>query len=503
MTQEKLVGFIDQEISSLNLNEHIIKYEVSPNHKKLKGTEKDSYVLSSSVEGYLIEGKNLRSVLFGVYDLSNKLISNSSILIDSVSEVARFHRRGNILEVINDIPYVKSLIDQAGKNKLNEFFFTFKLWDEISKDVIEDLEKRGMNVCLGGHSLNFLLNDIISEESKNAFNLSFFENDFLMQKSIQKIVKTCAQYDLINRLSIWPADFGINAKKGYEFMSQYIEYIDRLKLALETNNLTVEVEHIVYNAGLSWEMLERDERIEGSTKSNILYAYWGRDYSNSINAEETHQSRAKEILKDWKTISDKNKTNLTVLEYYSDFYMMSELFPPLANRIEDDLNQFEAMELYGVLNLIVPLLNSKNYEDIKNTYPWQWIHLYNNYIYSNLAWGDDLETLKNKWFRNFTKTNEWIIFMDKLEAKLSQVSRFNRVLFNKRVVDIYEYEEDNYEHVLIILKETIDLINENEVLFKVKGDDVEAESLENKTINYIKMIKGLIEKTLTKMKISE
>ena len=31
MTQEKLVGFIDQEISSLNLNEHIIKYEVSPN----------------------------------------------------------------------------------------------------------------------------------------------------------------------------------------------------------------------------------------------------------------------------------------------------------------------------------------------------------------------------------------------------------------------------------------------------------------------------------------
>ena len=61
------------------------------------------------------------------------------------------------LETINDPGYINSLIDWGVKNGQNEYFFTFFLWDEIKSYVAPELQKRNVDVTLGGHSLSYLL----------------------------------------------------------------------------------------------------------------------------------------------------------------------------------------------------------------------------------------------------------------------------------------------------------------------------------------------------------
>ncbi|MFK4997052.1 hypothetical protein ACI2OX_04115 [Bacillus sp. N9] len=77
----------------------------------------------------------------------------------------------------------------------------------------------------------------------------------------------------------------------------------------------------------------------------------GRDYSEPLQSKRPEQERAFEALHDWAEHGEQ----VTVLEYYSDHFMLSELFPPLLTRIHDDLQTYKKLNLCGVLNLIVPI----------------------------------------------------------------------------------------------------------------------------------------------------
>ena len=191
--------------------------------------------------------------------------------------------------------------------------------------------------------------------SRQDEKLKFFaENTYLQDKVIQKIVAICLENEVITRISLWPEDIGIDEKNASGFLPTYIRFTEKLKEALNEEGLQVEVEYIVYNAGLSWNMLERENQTEASDQVDALYAYWGRDYSSAIDSNEPRQFRAYQTLQDWNEQTKKRGRSLTVLEYYSDHFMLSELFPPLLTRIQQDLQDYKQLNVNGVLNLIVP-----------------------------------------------------------------------------------------------------------------------------------------------------
>lgn len=264
---------------------------------------KDGFAVIEKDEQICIVGKGERSVLYGVYHLCEKKLGYSWVHLNEHKGVhqhkaaasiqhPRFSRRGNIIETIDDPIYINRLIDWGAKNGMNEFFFTFFLWDKVEKYIENDLVKRSMHVTLGGHSLSFLLND-----DKN--QATHFLKDLNSQETvIKRIHDICSASPVVTRISLWPEDVGIQQDDYASFMPAYIKFTEKLKSSLK--DLQVEVEHIVYNAGLEWNMLERNEDTEASGKVDVLYAYWGRDYSDSIHSGREEQSRATDSLLDWR-----------------------------------------------------------------------------------------------------------------------------------------------------------------------------------------------------------
>nr|WP_255551398.1 alpha-glucuronidase family glycosyl hydrolase [Sporosarcina sp. E16_8] len=415
----------------------------------------DGFALVKSENDMWIIGNEPRSILYGVYmyckkqygyqwiDLDKETILNhhSATIEELYIHEPMFARRGNIIETINDPGYINALIDWGVKNGQNEYFFTFFLWDEIKSYVIPALRKRDVQVTLGGHSLSYLLNEIQKEKNENMLKqdekLKFFaENTYLQDKVIHKIVAICLENKVITRISLWPEDIGIDEKNASGFLPTYIRFTEKLKEALDKEGVHVEVEYIVYNAGLSWNMLERENQTEASTQVDALYAYWGRDYSSAIDSSDTRQVRAYQTLQDWNEQTKKGGKSLTVLEYYSDHFMLSELFPPLMMRIQQDLHDYKQMNIDGVLNLIVPTHQKQHYPELEVNYPWKWIHHFNNYIYSRIAWGEKYEVIVEEYFTVFNEDKEsFYEMLIELEELVSQHTKWNAPLFPARVVD--------------------------------------------------------------------
>lgn len=383
---------------------------------------KDDFRMSISEGEGVLYANSARGMLFAVYAYANQylgfdfsklgeeIITTAKKISDSQS--FKFSRRGNIFEVINDVPYLKKQIDSNAKHYHNEMFFTFQLFNEVSDSILDDLNKRDMKVTLGGHSLKWLLEPIMTLEKSEDQNLNFYNDVEMMDYVVNRIVAICKEYDCVSRISLWPQDIGIPKSKGPEFMQAYIDFTFRIKKALQKNQLDVAVEYIVYNAGLNWEMLTYYEELELYDDLDILYAYWGRDYSQNLAPK-----RAVNLLKQWL-----DKGNVTVLEYYSDFFMMSELYPPLHNRIISDVEEYEELKVTGLLNLVVPLLPSRTADAYREQYDYQQYHQKNNITYS-----------KSMCKYHDIKLD---LFDTKLEQLMSPITRYNAEIFPKRLVDI-------------------------------------------------------------------
>lgn len=441
-------------------------YHAFGNKKNIISVKDDGFAFVRVDNEVWIIGNEPRSILYGVYRYCREQFGYRWIELDKETIVKPmsmtkeeltvheplFARRGNILETINDPEYLHSLIDWGVKNGHNEYFFTFFLWDDIKSYLTPALRKRGVRVTLGGHSLSYLLKEIEKGTDGNRRGqdekLKFFaENTYLQDKVIDKIVAICSENKVVTRISLWPEDIGIDEKNASGFLPTYIRFTEKLKVVLNEAGLQVEVEYIVYNAGLSWKMLEREDQTEVSGQVDALYAYWGRDYSAVIDADEPRQVRAFQALRDWNEEARKQGRSLTVLEYYSDHFMLSELFPPLLMRIQQDLKDYKQMNVNGVLNLIVPIHQKK--DGRMANYPWKWIHQLNNYVYTRIAWGERYEVVVDEYFAIFNKDKVALHNMfAELEKLVSQHTKWNAPLFPARVVDPEKVHEPT-KHVMI------------------------------------------------------
>ncbi|SDJ25886.1 hypothetical protein [Salimicrobium halophilum] len=369
-----------------------------------------------------IRSGSARGLLYGVYacaerkgyrflDFEEHQTAPSQGIPDGWKEAPVFKRRGNVIETIDDRSFLHSMIDWGAKNRLNEFFFTFFLWDEVKEDILPALEKRGFSVTLGGHSLKFLMEKAgMDPEAAMDF---FRKTEEEWDPVVDVIRGYCADIPVVTRISLWPED--APAQKG-DFLSAYLQFTEYLKRKLPD----IEVEHIAYNAGLAWHMLERESETKQPESIDTLFAFWGRDYSRNFQEEK----RAWKSFKDWRGVANK----LTVFEYYSDHFLLSELFPPLPRRIHKDFKAYRRLGADGVLNLVVPRHHPKMGDVPVESYDWKWVQLLNNYVAASEMWGKAVDM--EECFAGDT-SGVWHM----LEKAISPLSGWNIPLFPERAVD--------------------------------------------------------------------
>lgn len=224
-------------------------------------------------------------------------------------------------------------------------------------------------------------------------------------------------------------------------------FTEKLQQALAAAGLQVKVEHIVYNAGLSWEMLERKEQPVSS--ADVLYAYWGRNYAHSYESER--DERAWESLMDWRGSTDKQ---ITVFEYYSDHFMLSELFPLLFKRIAADIEKYKEAGCDGIVNLVVPLHKIAKAQPHMEQYDYQQYQQLNNIVFARSLW-EGVETVP------YLLSPPMQQLAEELEHIFAQNSQYNAVFFPSRVVEAKNPEAKR--EVLALLSKMEQLLQKEQI----------------------------------------
>ncbi|MEH7226060.1 hypothetical protein V7112_19785 [Bacillus sp. JJ1566] len=400
-------------------------------------------------EIYII-GSNARSVLYGVYHICKKFFGYKWVnflskekseykevcFIKSEIHSGKMVRRGLVIENYDDISFLLKVIDWAAKHYLNELFFTFMLWDKVQHVVEKEIEKRGLTITIGGHSMHYLLKSISVSEKKQID----FSDDSWKGLLIEKINNYVIETPSVSRLSLWPADFGI--EDDDHFLARYIEFTEQVKNQIPR----IEVEHIAYNAGLSWDMLELPGNLDSSKTVNTLFAYWGRNYQQSFTNEE----RAFKALQKWCHVTKASQQEITIFEYYSDHFMLGDLFPPLFHRIHEDIEVYSKLGIKQMVNLIVPYLPKENAKQIDFNFPWESLQLMNSYYFARLTWGDSIEDIEEDFYSIFHEHQKFVKeVLEKLESALSEVSKWNVPLFPSRLIDPEKVESFDDLHLII------------------------------------------------------
>ncbi|MNI00033.1 hypothetical protein D3C73_528170 [compost metagenome] len=227
---------------------------------------------------------------------------------------------------------------------------------------------------------------------------------------------------------MWPED--IADRQAEDFLEHYILFTEQLDTYLRESGLVIAVEHIAYNAGLAWNMLERSG-VNPSESVDTLFAFWGRDYRYGYdNSPHESDRRAKGSLEDWTHELGRTDRKLTIFEYYSDHFMLSTLFPFLPRQILDDVAYYEKQGVFGMVNLVVPYTGT-------DPYPWKWVHGFNSYVFCKALWNDNLEAILDDYYASYPESERASVraLFEVIEAKIAGITSWNVPLFPARAVD--------------------------------------------------------------------
>lgn len=350
-----------------------------------------------------------------------------------------FGRRGFVFENIYEPDFICNMIDWMAKNRISEIFFTFMLWDKIRDTVGPEIVKRGMDITLGGHSMKFFLDKEEARRRQSADHpytakrqLDYGDPSW-QESVIGMIADYCAGVPRLTRVSLWPEDV---SSQSESFLEHYIRHTERLKRQINEKLPGVEVEHISYNAGLSWQMLDRGS-MPTSREIDTLLAYWGRDYRYGLEeSPSSSDRRAGWIERDWAAEMHRNGKQLTIFEYYSDHFMFSALFPSIPSRIVADMAYFRELQACGLTNLVVPC---PGYPD----YDWKWAQAFNGYVFCRALWGDDLSRILSDYYTYYPQEQRTQIkaMLELVENVCAEVTGWNIPLFPSRIVDANKIPE--------------------------------------------------------------
>ncbi|RIX49338.1 hypothetical protein D3P08_22550 [Paenibacillus nanensis] len=424
----------------------------------------DEFVISQQGHSVYLIGGCERAALYAVYRYAELALGLRWIFpgeqparlepaagFDSpLHEAPRLERRGFVFETIDDVPFMQGMVDWLAKNKINELFFTFTLWDKIGSALRELIADRGLDVTLGGHSASFFLDRQQKEKAAQAADHPYTAKrqldytDVSWQHGlIRQAADFCRDVTNLKRISLWPED--IQHQQADSFLTHYTAFTERLDEGLRRAGLRLEVEHIAYNAGLAWDMLELGGQ-KPSERVETLYAYWGRDYRfGPDKSESVSDQRAYSALSDWLNRLRPVGRKLTVFEYYSDHFMLSPLFPMLGGRIAEDVNRYAELGVYGMTNLVVPCR--------VDGYGYQWNQVFNSYAFARALWKEPADEIMRQFAAFFAAELRPLIgsLYEQLEKEVTVLTSWNVPLFPARAVDplkVASYAEEDKKQVI-------------------------------------------------------
>lgn len=421
----------------------------------------DEFFIRETEDQLVLSGKSERAALYAVYQYAREAWGLHAIYPGTTPSIfamdpspqhqtaivpkpgiqrirryaPRMERRGFVVETINDPPYLKQLLDWFAHNRINEIFFTFTLWDQVGAELAPEIVKRGIQVTLGGHSIKFFLNHQKGQDPQAQADHPYtakaqldFRDIGWQLPMVQQITEYCRHVPNLTRISLWPED--IADRQTEHFLANYLQFTERLNACMQAFELDIAVEHIAYNAGLAWNMLELGET-RPSGAADTLFAFWGRDYRYGYEDHPRDgERRAGAAIEQWSCELEQTGRKLTIFEYYSDHYMLSNLFPFLPHRIMDDVAYYEQRNVLGIVNLIVPYRGP-------DSYPWKWVHGFNSYVFCRALWSDDLVEILNDYYSCYPERMRPAVraLFEMIEAKLSVLTSWNIPLFPARAVD--------------------------------------------------------------------
>lgn len=442
----------------------------------------DAYTIINYNRTIILTGRNERSTLYAVYHYlkSSKGLEwiypgEPAVLTAKASNISRidseiiqpeFKRRGFVYENLKDESYLMDVVDWLAKNRINELFMTFPLWNHLRDALEPELIKRGISLTLGGHSMKFFTESLHNLGMNQNTDMPAFlgkkqldyTDEVWQQPVIDDIVAYCEQTKVLTRLSMWPEDTGVSNTEEHPFIAQYISFTERLQQAISDKGLAIDVEHIAYNAGLSWDMLEIPSGLQSSSSLDTLFAYWGRDYSQGFaSCERAEEQRAYKALQEWVNQTQQHNKELTIFEYYSDHYMLSYLFPNLSKQINEDLQHYRELGITSIVNLVVP------YPQAKDSYTWKWAQGLNSYVFARSAWGDSLDDILADYGYYYSENERDIVreLMISIEQLVAPITSFNVPLFPLRVVDQGDSSPEDAQAIISVLEQIISYLGKN------------------------------------------
>ncbi|MFA7185696.1 MAG: DUF4838 domain-containing protein, partial [Victivallales bacterium] len=323
-----------------------------------------------------------------------------------------------------------------------------------------EIERRGLNVTLAGHSYFYFVPPeryfakypewFALIDGRRHQNGQFCFAALEMQEVFcQNVLEYLQKQPIaIYGLSIWPADNSLYctcpACSQKSFVENYCSLISRLKEHLMAAGLDVKLNHLAYNAGLSDMMISPVTNTAVLNGIDTQLAYWGRNYADSIAAPGTDTDiQARRHITSWMKLHQKMGSSFQILEYYTDFWMLTSIYPPLTKIIAQDISFYHDIGVKGMFSLIV----SCDYGMFKDkNYPSQWIMGLNMYLFAQLLWNCriDVPVLLREYFDFYyggdaVEAEKYFILLEKL---IPQLTAFNVPLFRLRFPDVWQVDID-------------------------------------------------------------
>ena len=468
----------------------------------------DEFSIYAEKGNMIIKGANSRAVLFGVYRFLEEYVGikwpgpDFEVIPPHCSRIFKIRdmtcrpdirKRGFAFNLSGWTPsnttagkYLTNIVDWMTKNYCNTVYIQFDAWIQFRDEIVLEIKKRHLLLVLNGHNFVdiFMPSNKYFNEHPDWFALDggkrvrfqhCFSSDGGVKTAVSNIIGFLENENEIDidTVSLWPNETSpcqCEQCKKAGFISSFSGFLKKLRNEIRVKNLKIRnIEVIAYNASLKWDMLEE---IPEDNDMDVLVACWGRNYEFPIsNPTNKIDLRFRKAMKEWaEACINKFQTEMTVLEYYGTYWMMSSLFPALIRTISEDMNYYGKIGAFGVIFLIVPFeLQVKCvWEEIYGRQP---LKEYDKYEFNSeyVALGANLYAFVKKAY-DLSKNYEDVIreycstfygqygnmackLLKSIEYNISGLSEFNCKLFTLRFFDVWH--KDSYFEIGVSSENTL------------------------------------------------
>ncbi len=281
----------------------------------------------------------------------------------------------------------RDIVDWMAKQRLNRFFT--RPPEQILPEILEELEKRGIEYEAGGHFIPQLLPRSLFKEKPELFRMdergertsfgnlcpSSEEALNIVAKGVEEFLKANPAVVLYH---LWPEDLpgggwcNCPSCKGLSPSAQYLKVVNHVARHLREAGIEKGIDFLAYH-----DTLPPPEGAEVEEGVQLTFAPRERCYAHSLDdprcpKNEEYRKHLEGYLKLF------NGRPTLAFEYYGDPVLWGSVGVPAANIVAHDLNYYADLGLKGVQCLVFGPFSF-------------WAYGLNIYAFARLAWDPDFD----------------------------------------------------------------------------------------------------------------